>query len=123
MPLFHPTFIRRQLGATRSQSAIFVLCVALSMVTLVALRGFGASVDRALTRDARALIAADVTVQSNFPFDPAVDAAVADRNGMLALRRAGSAHLGVLFHRPPHRRRWLAAVQSQGSRAGLAFLR
>ena len=77
MPLLHPTFIRRQLATTRSQSAIFVLCVALSMVTLVALRGFGDSVDRALTRDARALIAADVVVQSNFAFDPAVDSAVA----------------------------------------------
>ena len=77
MPLLHFTFIRRQLGATRGQSAIFVLCVALSMVTLVALRGFGDSVDRTLSRDARSLIAADVTVQSNFPFEPAVDAAVA----------------------------------------------
>ena len=53
MPFFHLTFIRRQLASTRSQSLIFVLCVALSMVTLVALRGFGDSVDRALTRDAR----------------------------------------------------------------------
>lgn len=77
MPFFHLTFIRRQLASTRSQSLIFVLCVALSMVTLVALRGFGDSVDRALTRDARALIGADVVVQSNFAFDPAVDAAVA----------------------------------------------
>ncbi len=77
MTLLHPTFIRRQLATTRSQSLIFVLCVALSMVTLVALRGFGDSVDRALTRDARALIGADVVVQSNFAFDPAVDDAVA----------------------------------------------
>ncbi len=76
MTLLHPTFIRRQLATTRSQSLIFVLCVALSMVTLVALRGFGDSVDRALTRDARALIGADVVVQSNFAFDPAVDSAV-----------------------------------------------
>jgi len=77
MPLFHFTFIRRQLASTRSQSLIFVLCVALSMVTLVALRGFGDSVDRALTRDARALIGADIVVQSNFTFDPAITAAVA----------------------------------------------
>ncbi len=85
MPFFHLTFIRRQLASTRSQSLIFVLCVALSMVTLVALRGFGDSVDRALTRDARALIGADVVVQSNFAFDPAVDAAVA------AIARRGEA--------------------------------
>ena len=84
MTLLHPTFIRRQLATTRSQSLIFVLCVALSMVTLVALRGFGDSVDRALTRDARALIGADVVVQSNFAFDPAVDSAV----GAIAARGA-----------------------------------
>ena len=62
----HPTFIRRQLATTRSQSLIFMLCVALSMVTLVALRGFGDSVDRALTRDARALIGADVVVPVSY---------------------------------------------------------
>jgi putative ABC transport system permease protein len=76
MALFHPTFIRRQLTATRNQSAIFVLCVALSMVTLVALRGFGDSVDRALTRDARALIAGDLRLASGYPFAPELEAAV-----------------------------------------------
>ena len=76
MAIFHPTFIRRQLMATRNQSAIFVLCVALSMVTLVALRGFGDSVDRALTRDSRALIAGDVRLTSGYPFAPEIAAAV-----------------------------------------------
>ena len=70
MAIFHPTFVRRQLTATRNQSAIFVLCVALSMVTLVALRGFGDSVDRALTRDSRALIAGGVRLTSGYPFAP-----------------------------------------------------
>ncbi len=76
MAIFHPTFVRRQLTATRNQSAIFVLCVALSMVTLVALRGFGDSVDRALTRDSRALIAGDVRLTSGYPFAPEIAAAV-----------------------------------------------
>lgn len=76
MLLLHWTFIRRQLNATRNQSAVFVLCVALSMVTLVALRGFGDSVDHALTRDSRALIAGDVRVESNYALAPAVTAAV-----------------------------------------------
>ncbi len=76
MALIHPTFVRRQLTATRNQSAIFVLCVALSMVTLVALRGFGDSVDRALTRDARSLIAGDLRMQSGYPFAPELEAAV-----------------------------------------------
>ncbi len=76
MTLIHPTFIRRQLTATRNQSAVFILCVALSMVTLVALRGFGDSVDRALTRDARSLIAGDVRIASGYPFAPDLEAAV-----------------------------------------------
>jgi putative ABC transport system permease protein len=76
MALLHPTFIRRQLTATRNQAGIFVLCVALSMVTLVALRGFGDSVDRALTRDARSLIAGDIRIASGYPFAPPLEAAV-----------------------------------------------
>ncbi len=63
----HPTFIRRQVTSARKQSTVLVLCVALSMVTLVALRGFGDSVNQALLRDAQALQAADITIDSNFP--------------------------------------------------------
>lgn len=65
--LLHPTLIRRQLTSTGKQSIVLILCVTLSMVTLVALRGFGDSVNRALLRDARSLQAADVIVDSNFP--------------------------------------------------------
>lgn len=67
LALLHPTFIRRQLTSTGKQSLVLILCVALSMVTLVALRGFGESVNRALLRDARSLQAADIVVDSNFP--------------------------------------------------------
>ena len=62
----HWGFIRRQVTTARKQSTVLVLCVALAMVTLVALRGFGDSVNRALLRDARSLQAADITVDSNF---------------------------------------------------------
>lgn len=88
MSLFHPTFVRRQLAATRNQSAVFVLCVALSLVTLVALRGFGASVDRALARDARVLIAGDLRVTSSYPFSPELESAV---QRLLAEGRAAGA--------------------------------
>ncbi len=72
--LLHPTFIRRQVTSARKQSTVLVLCVALSMVTLVALRGFGDSVNRALIRDAQALQAADIKVDSNFRLSaPLVD--------------------------------------------------
>jgi len=59
-------FIRRQLTSSTQQSAIFVLCVALSMVSLVSLRGFGDSINRALLTDAKELQAADIIVESNF---------------------------------------------------------
>jgi putative ABC transport system permease protein len=74
LALFHPTFIRRQVTSARKQSTVLVLCVALSMVTLVALRGFGDSVNRALLRDAQALQAADITVDSNFPLSEPLEA-------------------------------------------------
>jgi len=75
--LLHPTFIRRQVTSARKQSVVLVLCVALSMVTLVALRGFGDSVNRALLRDAQALQAADITIDSNFPLSAPLLAEVA----------------------------------------------
>ena len=51
---------------TWQQSAIFVLSVALAMVSLVALRGLGDSINRALLSDAKELQAADIIVESNF---------------------------------------------------------
>ncbi len=66
--MFQLRFILRQLTSARQQSILFVLCVALSVVTLVALRGFGESVNRALQRDARILSAADIVATSGFPF-------------------------------------------------------
>ncbi len=77
LALLHPTFIRRQVTSARKQSTVLVLCVALSMVTLVALRGFGDSVNRALLRDAQALQAADITVDSNFPLSEPLTAELA----------------------------------------------
>ncbi|MBX3012740.1 MAG: ABC transporter permease [Caldilineaceae bacterium] len=73
---FHPTFIRRQLTSTGNQSLVLISCVALAMVTLVALRGFGDSVNRALLRDARALQAADIVIDSNFPLSAPLQQAI-----------------------------------------------
>ncbi|MDQ3250532.1 MAG: ABC transporter permease, partial [Chloroflexota bacterium] len=91
MSLLHPNFIRRQLTTARKQSLIFVLCVALSLVSLVSLRGFGESVNRALLRDARQLHAGDVIVQSNFPFAQPVLAAIA------GLQAAGTAQIARTY--------------------------
>lgn len=72
--MLNRTFILRQLTTARKQSLIFVLCVALSLVTLVALRGFGDSINRALLRDAKQLQASDLFVRASFPLgQPVLD--------------------------------------------------
>ena len=75
--MFNRRFVIRQLTRSRQQSAIFVLCVALSIVSLAALRGFGESVNRVLLRSARQLIAADMIVRSNYAFSQPLTGLVA----------------------------------------------
>lgn len=77
MKLLHPGFIRRQFSGAGSQTGIFLLCVALSMLALVSLRGFGRSVNAALLHDARGLHAADVILHAHRDFSPGLTGAVA----------------------------------------------
>lgn len=60
-------FISRQIAASRHQSVLFVLCVALSLITLIALGGFSRSVHRSFLRDARQLHAGDIIIRSHSP--------------------------------------------------------
>lgn len=69
-------FIYRQITTSFKQTFVFVACVALSLVTLVSLGGFGESVNNSLLRDARQLLAADVIVETNFPLNPALVAEI-----------------------------------------------
>ena len=62
--ILHPQFIVRQIVRSRRQALVFVLCVALSIVTLISLNGFSASVNTSLLNDAKTLHAADIIVQS-----------------------------------------------------------
>ncbi|MFZ1199281.1 MAG: FtsX-like permease family protein, partial [Desulfobacterales bacterium] len=57
-------FILRDLNRNRGQAMMFLLCVALAFVTLVAVNGFSESIDTALSKDAQALQAADIIVRS-----------------------------------------------------------
>lgn len=66
--MFHLRFIGRQLAQSKRQAVIFVLAVALSMVTLVALGGFRESVNRTVLRDAKQLHAGDIIASAGFPF-------------------------------------------------------
>ncbi|MGD9301430.1 MAG: FtsX-like permease family protein, partial [Desulfobacterales bacterium] len=62
--ILHPRFILRQIIRSRRQALVFVLCVALSIVTLISLNGFSASVNSSLLNDAKTLHAADIIIQS-----------------------------------------------------------
>ena len=64
----HSRFVRRHLYNTRKQGTIFVLCVALALITHVALGGLRASVHNTLQRDTKKLHAADMTVRSSSAF-------------------------------------------------------
>ena len=60
----HYRFIYRQIASSAKQTAVFIACVALSLVTLISLGGFGESVNNSLLRDARILLAGDIVVES-----------------------------------------------------------
>ncbi|MDX2510775.1 MAG: hypothetical protein QNK25_01890, partial [Desulfobacterales bacterium] len=74
--MLHIPFIKRQIMRSRKQATVFVLCVVLSMITLIALNGFSASVHRALMNDARRLHAGDIIIRSHYVFSPALTTAV-----------------------------------------------
>ena len=62
--ILHPQFIIRQITRSRRQAVVLVLCVALSIVTLISLNGFSASVNTSLLKDAKTLQAADIIIRS-----------------------------------------------------------
>ncbi len=76
--MIHPNFIRRQLTTAPQQSIIFILCVALAIVTLVGLNSFGSSINRTLLGDAQALLAADAVIDSSYPFSKPVTEMLSD---------------------------------------------
>ena len=73
---FH--FITRQIRSSGKQALIFVLCVALSLLTLVSLGGFSSSVRSSMLKDARQLHAADIIIHSHYPLSAGLDAAIKD---------------------------------------------
>ncbi len=68
--ILHPQFIFRQIARSRRQAIVLVLCVALSIVTLISLNGFSASVNTSLLKDAKSLQAADIIIQSYQEISP-----------------------------------------------------
>jgi putative ABC transport system permease protein len=84
--MLHKHFIRRQLTGSNKQTAIFVLCVTLAVVTLAALSAFGESINNTLVRDAKALHAGDIIIESNFEFSEPLAKMVANlrQQGLVA---------------------------------------
>ena len=70
--MVHRHFIRRQLARSRKQAVVFVLCVILSMITLVALGGFRESVNESLLKDARELHSGDIIIHSHYELSQAI---------------------------------------------------
>lgn len=70
-------FLLRQVTGAKRQCAVFVLCVALSMITLVSLGSFRDSVESSLLRDAQSLHAADIIIKSHAPVPPDLEREVA----------------------------------------------
>ena len=73
----HIQFIVRQIIRSRRQGFVFLLCVALSIVTLISLNGFSDSVRTSMQKDAKKLNAADIIIHSHHDLSPAVNDAVA----------------------------------------------
>jgi putative ABC transport system permease protein len=71
--MFNTRLVRRQIAGSRHQAVVFVLCVALSLVTLVSLSGFSRSVHATFLKDARALHAADIIIHSHAPLSPSLE--------------------------------------------------
>ncbi|HEY5512143.1 MAG TPA: FtsX-like permease family protein [Geomonas sp.] len=87
--MLNARFVARQITGAKRQSAVFVLCVALSMITLVSLGSFARSVQSSLLRDAQALHAADLIIHAHAPLPGALQARLAAlaRQKALAIAR------------------------------------
>jgi len=70
-------YILREIRDSGWQGVLFVLCVALGLITLVAVWGFSDSVNASLRQDARQLQAADAVASSHYEFPPNAQAAIA----------------------------------------------
>ncbi len=84
--MLHRSFIRRQITRSGRQALVFVMCVTLSIVTLIALNGFGSSVNDAVLRDAKSLHGGDIIIHSHQPLSPGLSSAVETWEGQGALQ-------------------------------------
>ncbi len=65
-------FLIREILHSKSQAVVFILCVGLSLVSIVAINSFRNDVQQSLASDARDLHGGDVIVHSHYAFSPAL---------------------------------------------------
>ena len=116
----HAKYILRDLSRSRCQAAVFILCVVLAIVTLVAVNGFSGSVTTALMQDARTLHAADIIVQSRQAISPGLDNASQDGTRG---KDSKLPYIRVLLGGPSGRRQRNAAVEHKGGLGRVSALR
>lgn len=71
--MLNKIFIYRELRYGGWQAFIFVLCVALSLVSLIVVNSFRRDIASAVVGDARVLHGADIIISSSYPFSPSLN--------------------------------------------------
>ncbi|TKB24012.1 FtsX-like permease family protein [Desulfopila sp. IMCC35006] len=82
-------FLIREILHSKSQAVVFILCVALSLVSIVAINSFRSDVQQSIASDARGLHGGDIIVHSHYDFSPALQqeiAALAKKTGIQVAR-------------------------------------
>jgi putative ABC transport system permease protein len=65
-------FLIREIWHSKSQAAVFILCVALSLISIVAINSFRRDVQQSIVSDARGLHGGDVMIHSHYEFSQAL---------------------------------------------------
>ena len=66
-------FLIREILHSKSQAAVFILCVALSLVSIVAINSLRRDVQQSIVSDARGLHGGDVMIHSHYEFSQALE--------------------------------------------------
>lgn len=82
--MVHFRFLLRELAESRRQGGIFILCVALSIASLVAINSFKRDVNQSVMGDARALHGGDIIMHSHYDFSPSLMAGVSNLGTRIA---------------------------------------
>ncbi len=85
-------FLLRELLHSKKQAVIYILCVALSLVSLVVVNSFKRDIDRSISGDAKALHGGDIIIHSHYELSPGMQHSIAElieKNRAVAVRTWG----------------------------------